>query len=91
MKTKQFEQYTDNEIIAKIIAGETPVFEILIRRYNPYLYKTGKTYGYNHHDVEDLMQETYASTFYNLPKFENRSIFKTWLTKIMLNNCYQKK
>lgn len=91
MEMKQFEKYTDNEIITKIIAGETPVFEILIRRYNPYLYKIGRTYGYSHHDVEDLMQETYVSAFYNLSKFENRSTFKTWLTKIMLNNCYQKK
>jgi RNA polymerase sigma-70 factor (ECF subfamily) len=91
MVTKQFEQYTDNEIILAIINGQTPLYEILIRRYNPYLYKAGRTYGYNHHDTEDLMQEAYVAAYTNLSKFEKRSSFKTWLMRIMLNCCYHKK
>lgn len=64
---------------------------MLIRRYNAFLYKIGRTYRYNHQDTEDLMQETYISAYVNLAKFENRSSFKTWLTRIMLNHCFQKK
>ena len=90
LETK-FEQYTDLEVIHKVKHGETALYEILIRRYNPFLYKIGRTYGYNHQDTEDLMQEAYISTYCNLAKFENRSSFKTWLTRIMLNHCYQKK
>src|SRR5690606_19129903 len=30
------------------------------------------------------------SAYTNLGKFENRSTLKTWLVKIMLNNCYHK-
>ena len=37
------------------------------------------------------MQETYISAYSNLVKFENRSSFKTWFTRIMLNHCYQRK
>lgn len=37
------------------------------------------------------MQETYINAFYSLDKFQNNSSFKTWITRIMLNNCYQKK
>jgi RNA polymerase sigma-70 factor (ECF subfamily) len=37
------------------------------------------------------MQETNVSAYFNLAKFENRSSYKTWLTRIMLNHCYQKK
>lgn len=85
------EQYTDEEIVSRVIQGETPLYEILIRRYNPYLYKTGRSYNYNHQDTEDLMQETYIAAFYNLSKFEGRSSFKTWLIRIMLNHCYRKK
>lgn len=91
MTNKQFEQYNDFEIVNKIIEGDTKLYEILIRRHNPSLYKIGRTYQYNHQDTEDLMQETYISAFYSLPKFENRSSFKTWLIRIMLNNCFQKK
>ena len=88
---KQFEQYADMEIIQKIIKGEVELYEILIRRYNSFLYKIGRSYRYNHQDTQDLMQEAYISAYCNLKKFENRSSFKTWFTRIMLNHCYQKK
>lgn len=91
MVKKAFEQYSDFEVVEKIVEGDTKLYEILIRRHNPSLYKIGRTYQYNHHDTEDLMQETYIIAFYSLSKFENRSSFKTWLIRIMLNNCFQKK
>lgn len=90
-KIKQFEQYTDIDILSKILAGETGLFEIIIRRYNAYLFKTGRSYGFNHPDTEDLMQETYLSAYTALNTFENRSSFKTWLVTIMLHHCYRKK
>ena len=85
-----FDQFTDLEVIQKNVAGEVELFEIIIRRYNPFLYKVGRSYNYNHEDTEDLMQETYIDTYTNLVKFENRSSFKTWIIKIMLNKCYKK-
>ncbi|MEO5649157.1 MAG: sigma-70 family RNA polymerase sigma factor [Ginsengibacter sp.] len=86
------QEYSDIEIIHKILqAGQQELYEELIRRYNSLLYKIGRTYNYNHQDTEDLMQETNVSAYFNLAKFENRSSYKTWLTRIMLNHCYQKK
>jgi len=87
----QLQQYSDLEIIEKINDGDVKLFEILIRRYNPFLYKIGRTYRYNHQDTEDLMQDAYVNTFFSLKKFEHRSSFKTWITRIMLNLCYQRK
>ena len=87
----QLQQYSDLEIIQKINDGDVKLFEILIRRYNPFLYKIGRSYRYNHQDTEDLMQDAYVNAFFNLKKFENRSSFKTWFTRIMLNLCFQKK
>jgi len=37
------------------------------------------------------MQDAYVNTFFSLKKFEHRSSFKTWITRIMLNLCYQRK
>lgn len=88
---KQFEQYADKEVIREIVDGKAALYEILIRRYNSLLYKIGRTYNYNHQDTEDLMQEAYISAYCNLNKFENRSSFKTWITRIMLNQCYQRR
>ena len=88
---KQFDQYDDLEIVSRVLLGEVALYEIIIRRYNSYLFRIGRTYAYNHADTEDLMQETYLSAYTNLSKFENRSSFKTWLVKIMLNHCYHRK
>lgn len=85
-----FEHFTDSEIIAKILEGEIRLYELLIRRNNPFLYRVGRSYNYNHHDTEDLMQETYISAFYSLSEFRGKSSFKTWITRIMLNKCYHK-
>ena len=87
---KIFEQYADIEIIQKIVEGEFALFEILIRRNNPFLYKTGRSYNYNHEDTQDLMQDTFIDAYTHLSKFENRASFKTWIIKIMLNNCFRK-
>jgi len=85
------QQLEDIVIIQKILDGEVSLYEILIRRYNSHLYKTGRSYNYNHEDTQDLMQDTLVDAYTNLSKFENRSSFKTWIIKIMLNNCYKKK
>ncbi|HEY5392717.1 MAG TPA: sigma-70 family RNA polymerase sigma factor, partial [Hanamia sp.] len=83
----QFEKYSDLEIIQRINEGDIKLFEILIRRYDPFLYRIGRTYRYNHEDTEDLMQDAYINAYCNLKKFQNRSSFKTWLTRIILNVC----
>lgn len=88
---KEADQYTDTEIIRKITSGDTLLFEILIRRYNSLLYKTGRSYNFNHHDTMDLMQDTFVDAFSHISGFEFRSSFKTWLLRIMLNNCYRKR
>jgi RNA polymerase sigma factor (sigma-70 family) len=84
-------EYSDIDVIQKVLKGELALFEILIRRYNAALYKTGRSYNYSHEDTQDLMQETLVDAYTHLSKFENRSSFKTWLLRIMLNNCFRRK
>jgi RNA polymerase sigma factor (sigma-70 family) len=91
IKIKNSDRYTDLEIIDRILSGDIGLYEIIIRRYNSYLFKVGRSYGFNHEDTEDLMQETYLNAYSHLAKFEKRSGFKTWLIRIMLNQCYHKK
>ena len=87
----QLEKYSDFQIIQRINDGDITLFEILIRRYGSFLYKIGRLYNHNHENTKDLMQDTYVNAYIHLKKFENRSSFKTWLTRIMLNQCYQKR
>lgn len=91
MTPKQIEQLTEVELINRILKGDKPLYEIIVRRFNSPLYKVGRSYNYNHEDTQDLMQDTYVDAFKNLSQFEQRSNFKTWIIRIMLNNCYRKK
>jgi RNA polymerase sigma factor (sigma-70 family) len=90
IKEEAYTHIADADLIHKVLNGETAYFELLIRRSNPLLYKLGRSYGYDHQDTEDLMQEAYVSAYLNLSKFENRASFKTWVTTIMLNHCKRK-
>lgn len=84
------EQLTEKEIIERIVNGEKSLYEIIVRRFNPYLYKVGRSYNYNHEDTQDLMQESFIDAYKNLASFQGKSSFKTWIVRIMLNNCYHK-
>ena len=80
---------SDAELIARILAGQKQAFELLIRRHNGALYKVGRSYGFAHATVQDLMQDTYVAAYQALDKFEARATLKTWLIRIMLNHCHQ--
>ncbi len=84
------EKFSDAEVVRKVLEGEKSLYEIIVRRFNPYLYKVGRSYNYNHDDTLDLMQDTYIDAYKNLSQFEGRSHFRTWIIRIMLNNCYRK-
>lgn len=89
MENKEY--LTEIDIINRILNGEKPLYELIVRRFNSYLYKVGRSYNFSHEDTQDLMQDTYIDAFRNLSRFEQRANFKTWLIRIMLNNCYHKK
>jgi RNA polymerase sigma-70 factor (ECF subfamily) len=80
----------EKEIIRKVLEGETTIFEILVRRTNSVLYKIGRTYGFNHQDAEDLVQETHITAFNELDSFQGLSSYKTWVSRIMIHKCLYK-
>jgi RNA polymerase sigma-70 factor (ECF subfamily) len=84
-------EYADAQIIDRVLGGDIALFEILIRRNNPFLYKIGRSYGYNHQDTQDLMQDSFVDAFKSLSQFEGRSSFKTWIIRVMLNNCFRRR
>ena len=87
---KETSPSSDADILKLVLTGDTALFELLVRRYNPYLYKVGRSYGFNHHDTEDLMQEAFVACYLHLQQFRQQASFKTWLLRIMLNQCWHK-
>jgi RNA polymerase sigma-70 factor (ECF subfamily) len=78
---------TDAEAIHGVLTGRREMFEIIVRRYNAQLYRTGMAYLRDHAQTEDAMQNTYLKAFLKLERFEGTAAFPTWLTRIMINEC----
>jgi RNA polymerase sigma-70 factor (ECF subfamily) len=81
----------DEELVQRILAGEQRLFELLIRKYNQRLYRIGMSILENESEAEDAMQTAYINAYQHLSRFEQRASFGTWLTRIMLNQCYEQK
>ena len=73
---------SDEEVVRRVLAGETALYEILIRRYNQRLYRVARSILRNDADAEDVMQETYVRAYQHLNQFAGEAKFSTWLTKI---------
>lgn len=72
-------------LVRKAIAGEEGALEILFARHNRALFQTALRLLGNPEDAEDALQEAMLSAYRNLPRFEGRSQFSTWMTRIVIN------
>ncbi|CEO09985.1 RNA polymerase sigma-70 factor [[Clostridium] sordellii] len=70
--------------------GNDDAFEKLIDIYEGYLYKMAFLYVKNEQDAMDIYQETVLKAYLNITKLKDRKAFKTWVTKILVNNVYTK-
>jgi RNA polymerase sigma-70 factor (ECF subfamily) len=73
---------SDEEIVGRVLDGETSLFEVLIRRHNQLLYRATRAILNDEFEAEDVMQEAYVRAFANLGQFAGEAKFSTWLTKI---------
>ena len=67
---------SDEAIVSRILGGETPLFEVLMRRYNERLYRAARAILRDEHEAEDVMQEAYVSAFSHLAQFDGRAAFQ---------------
>ena len=78
---------TDPEIITRVLAGETALFELLVRRYNQRVYRAVRAILRDDDESEDVMQQAYVNAYQHLHQFEQRAQFSTWLTRIAVNEA----
>ncbi len=65
--------------------GDHSALETLFRRYHRPLFQTALRVLGNAEDAEDALQDGLLSAYRNLNRFERRSQFSTWLTRIVIN------
>ena len=73
---------TDEDVVSRVLAGDTPLFEVLMRRHNERVYRAARAILRDDREAEDVMQEAYVNAYAHLAQFDGRAKFSTWLTKI---------
>jgi RNA polymerase sigma-70 factor (ECF subfamily) len=77
----------DEEVVARVLAGETGMFEIVMRRHNQRLYRVARSILRNDGEAEDVMQDAYVRAYEHLDQFAGRARFSTWLTRIAVHEA----
>lgn len=77
----------DEEVVARVLGGETRLFEVLMRRYNQRLFRVARSVLRDEAEAEDVMQQAYVEAYTHLGQFAGRARFSTWLTKIALHEA----
>ena len=72
----------DEEVVDRVLRGEVALFEILMRRHNPRIYRVARAIVKDEGEAEDVMQQAYVNAYTHLSQFAGRARFSTWLTRI---------
>ena len=78
---------TDEEVVARVLNGDTAAFEIVMRRYNQRLYRAARAILRDDAEAEDVMQDAYVRAYQHLRQFAGRAKFSTWLTRIAVHEA----
>ncbi len=81
------EPLSDEEVIVRVLAGETGMFEVVMRRHNQRLYSVARAILRNDGEAEDVMQDAYVRAYEHLNQFAGRAKFSTWLTRIAVHEA----
>jgi RNA polymerase sigma-70 factor (ECF subfamily) len=68
-------------------SGDGQAFEVLVGRHQQRLLSVARRFTRIREDAEDIVQQCFQKAFVHLHKFEGRSSFSTWLTRIAINEA----
>jgi RNA polymerase sigma-70 factor, ECF subfamily len=81
-------ELSDAELIAAVLRGETPSFELLVKRYQPRIFATARRYARRESEVEDIVQEIFIKAFQKLGSYRAEAPFEHWLMRLAVRTCY---
>lgn len=75
------------ELVFKAKNKDEHSFEQLILKIENDLYRIAQAKLDNIEDINDAIQETLIISFKSIKKLENSQYFKTWIIRILINEC----
>lgn len=84
----KLQEYSDSEIIARVLGGHQDSYGLLVQRYQQPAYKLALVILHHVSDAEDAVSEAFVKAFQALPNCRGEMNFKNWFLKIVHNCCY---
>jgi RNA polymerase sigma-70 factor (ECF subfamily) len=78
---------SDDDLVSRVRAGETGLYEMLMRRYNQRLFRVIRSVVTNDDEAEDVLQEAWVRAYEHLDQFAGRASFSTWVTRIAFHEA----
>jgi RNA polymerase sigma-70 factor (ECF subfamily) len=78
---------SDSELVAATKCGNTRAFDQLFFRYERRAFTVAQRIVNNREDAEDVAQESFHKAFLHIGSFQEKSLFSTWLTRIVMNEA----
>lgn len=81
-------EFSDNELIDRVLKGDDEAFNHLIRRWERHIFSLALRMLGREEDARDVCQETFLLAYRNLAKFRGDAKFSSWLYRIAINCCH---
>ncbi len=78
---------SDAAIIDTILSGDVNAFEVLLERYQAYVFSVVRKHV-PADQVEETAHEVFIRAYQGLFSFSGKSVFKAWLAGIAVRTCY---
>ena len=83
--TSVFREESDSTLVAATKNGESQAFEFLVKRHEAKTFSVAFRITRNREDAQDVVQQSFHKAFMHLDRFQGKSSFSTWLTRIVIN------
>jgi RNA polymerase sigma-70 factor (ECF subfamily) len=80
-------QASDEQLVARLRAGEESAFVTLAARHQPAMLRLASTFVPSAAIAEEVVQETWLGVLRGIGGFAGRSSFRTWLLAILVNRA----
>jgi RNA polymerase sigma-70 factor (ECF subfamily) len=84
---EQCDELSDQQVVSSVLAGQTSLFEVLMRRHNERVYRAARAIVKDEREAEDVMQQAYVNAYSHLRQFDGRAQFSTWLIRIAVHEA----
>ncbi|MEP7030771.1 MAG: RNA polymerase sigma factor [Pseudolabrys sp.] len=81
----------DLALMARVMRGDETAYRTLTRRHLPAMLGLARRILGNAADAEDVVQEAMLRVWTHAPRWQPLAAFKTWLTRIVVNLCLDRK